>query len=309
MAWYPPLVYRKYPITQEPRYDIKKVKLSGIQPKSFELPFPCDFVAFIDVGTVDTSKVWVAVNTPQKFIRLDKAPILKAPVYVPPIQKLWFRWEATEEGKEIEVYFSGAPSIEVGVNIFTIGGDYVGLAKEATLSGIKTQIDKLQFDTNNYLLIAIADSKIMVPVDIQGDAVGLAKTADITDLKNALKPTRSTPTQDKSGVSIPASGVENIDKSNLDGYSAIVLTVKATYNANASNGLRVRWLYSPDGTNYDSPEDAEDAGNYEDLTFEKGKTRQRTIVIPILQPYMRIQLVNLDTGYAVTVDAWTTLLR
>ena len=88
-----------------------------------------------------------------------------------------------------------------------------------------------------------------------------------------------------------------------------MLTVKATYDANATAGLRVRWLYSPDGTNYDSAEDAENAGNYEDLTFEAGKARQRTVVIPILQPYVRIQLVNLDGSYAVTVDAWTTKLR
>ena len=73
--------------------------------------------------------------------------------------------------------------------------------------------------------------------------------------------------------------------------------------------MRVRYLYSPDGVNFDSPEDAEAAGNYEDLSFVAGATRIRTILIPILQSYVKVQVVNLDTSYAVTVDAWRTLLR
>ena len=128
-------------------------------------------------------------------------------------------------------------------------------------------------------------------------------------VKQALKPTRSAPTHDLSAVSIAGGGVQEIDKSGLEGYSAIVVTVKATYDASATAGVRVRWLYSPDGTNYDSPEDAEDAGNYEDLTFTAGTTRQRTILIPILADNVRIQVVNLDSTYAVTVDAWSLLMR
>jgi len=69
------------------------------------------------------------------------------------------------------------------------------------------------------------------------------------------------------------------------------------------------YLYSPDGTNYDSPEDAEDAGNYEDLTFSAGATRQRTILVPIFTDDIRIQIVNLDGSYAVTVSAWTLPMR
>lgn len=48
-----------------------------------------------------------------------------------------------------------------------IAVDSVGLAKETTLSGIKTQTDKLQFDASNFLRIAVASSEIQVPVDIQ----------------------------------------------------------------------------------------------------------------------------------------------
>jgi len=124
-----------------------------------------------------------------------------------------------------------------------------------------------------------------------------------------LKPTRIAPTQDLSAVSIAAEGVQNIDKSGLNGYSALVVIVKATYDPSATKGVRVRWLYSPDGTNFDSPEDAEDQGNYKDLTFEAGATRQRTVLIPILTDNIRVQIVNLDSSYSVSVDVWSLKLR
>ena len=94
-----------------------------------------------------------------------------------------------------------------------------------------------------------------------------------------------------------------------EGYSAVVVTVRATYDASATSGVRVRWLYSPDNTNFDSVEDAEDAGNYENLTFSAGATRQRTITIPLMQKYTKVQIVNLDSSYAVKVSAWKTLMR
>ena len=94
-----------------------------------------------------------------------------------------------------------------------------------------------------------------------------------------------------------------------EGYSAVVVTVRATYDASATSGVRVRWLYSPDNTNFDSVEDAEDAGYYKDLTFAAGETRQRTVTIPLLQKYTKVQIVNLDGSASVTVDVWKTLMR
>jgi len=92
-------------------------------------------------------------------------------------------------------------------------------------------------------------------------------------------------------------------------YSAVVVTVKASYDASATAGVRVRWLYSPDNSNFDSVEDAEDAGYYKDLTFAAGETRQRTVPIPLLQKYTKVQIVNLDGSKSVTVDVWKTLMR
>ena len=77
-----------------------------------------------------------------------------------------------------------------------------------------------------------------------------------------------------------------------EGYSAVVMTVKASYDASATAGVRVRWLYSPDGVNYDSTEDAEARGNYEDLTFSAGATRTRTVLIPLFQPFTKVQIVT-----------------
>jgi len=107
--------------------------------------------------------------------------------------------------------------------------------------------------------------------------------------------------------SISANSSEDFTVSNE--YSAVIVTVKASYDAGASAGVRVRWLYSPDGSNFDSVQDAEDAGNYEDLTFSAGATRQRTVLIPIFKKYTKVQIVNLDASKAVVVDVWKTLMR
>ena len=130
-------------------------------------------------------------------------------------------------------------------------------------------------------------------------------------LGDILKPIRTTPVQELSSQSIVGGGTAEftVDNTETDGFSALVVTVKATYNASATAGVRVRWLYSPDGSNFDSVEDAEDASNYEDLSFSAGATRIRTILIPIFMPYVKVQVVNLDSSYSVVVDAWRTLMH
>ena len=128
-------------------------------------------------------------------------------------------------------------------------------------------------------------------------------------LSETLKPDRSTPARRLSSYSLAAGESVNIDITDLSGWSTVIVAVRATYHESATAGVRIRWLYSPDGTEFDSPDDAEAQGNYEDLSFEAGKTRQRTILIPALAPNVRIQIVNLDSAYPVTIDAWTWTLR
>jgi hypothetical protein len=116
-------------------------------------------------------------------------------------------------------------------------------------------------------------------------------------------------TRDLSGYSLPAGGVAEITKQAPDGWSALVMAVRVTYASNAAAGVRVRWLYSPDGTNYDSPEDAETQGNYYDVSFAAGATRQATVLVPLLAPYVKVQVVNMDSAIAATVDLWTWFVR
>jgi phosphoribosylformylglycinamidine (FGAM) synthase-like enzyme len=128
-------------------------------------------------------------------------------------------------------------------------------------------------------------------------------------IRAELAPIREETVKVLDEASVPAGGVNEFTVSSLAEHSALILTVKATYNAAATAGVRVRWLYSADNVNFDSPEDAESAGNYEDLTFLAGASRQRTVVVPLFQPYVKIQIVNKDVSYSVTVSCWRTSLR
>jgi len=130
--------------------------------------------------------------------------------------------------------------------------------------------------------------------------------SDNGNLKVVSMPEKSTEVV-FSNKSISPNSSEDFTVSNE--YSAVIVTVKASYDAGASSGVRVRWLYSPDGSNFDSVQDAEDAGNYEDLTFSAGATRQRTVLIPIFKKYTKVQIVNLDGSVSVTVSVWKTLFR
>jgi hypothetical protein len=85
---------------------------------------------------------------------------------------------------------------------------------------------------------------------------------------------------------------------------AASVTVRVTYDASATKGVRVYFLHSPDGTNFDSPEDAEAQGNYVDVTFAAGATRQVTIPVAYPGMYMKVVVKNLDTSYPATVTVW-----
>jgi len=189
-----------------------------------------------------------------------------------------------------QAYDSGADLYKLSIE-----RDNVGLAKDSTLSSINSKITKV--DTDNVKVVSAVNPPNL---DIA-----------ISALRDALKPTRTTPAQVLTDKIIAAGVAEEftVDATQTDGFSALVVTVKASYDVNATQGVRVRWRYSPDGVNYDSVEDAEASGNYEDLTFSAGKTRTRTILIPLFMPYVRVQIVNLDSSFSVTVSAWTTLMR
>lgn len=87
------------------------------------------------------------------------------------------------------------------------------------------------------------------------------------------------------------------------GKTGLALTVRATYDASATQGVQIEVYYSPDGTNYDT-----DTDEVYDHPFEAGKTKQKTHVIQCVHPYVRIRIKNLDSSYAVTVSAWVTFI-
>ena len=215
------------------------------------------------------------------------------------------------------------PEIDVALSVILT--EIATKASEATLAAVLSQLDLTLTELRD--AIRGTGDKTLTDLDASIAAIKNALSSIGTDkllttpdnpsnldialsaLRDALKPTRALPVQELSSQSIAAGGTQEFTVSDGDGYSALVVTVKAAYNASATAGVRVRWLYSPDGTNFDSVEDAEAAGNYEDLSFAAGATRIRTILIPLFQPYVKVQIVNLDTSYAVTVDAWRTLMR
>jgi hypothetical protein len=160
-----------------------------------------------------------------------------------------------------------------------------------------------------------SDGKAVISTTIRdqtgAELSSYVKNLDIalSALRDALKPARSPVIQDLSNYSLVGGGSVSINKTGLDGWSALVAIVRVSYNASATAGVRVRWLYSPDGTNYDSVEEADAQGNYYDPTFVAGATRQVTLLVPILTPYVRVGIYNKDATYTQTLNVWTLTMR
>ena len=127
---------------------------------------------------------------------------------------------------------------------------------------------------------------------------------------DVLRPARSAPVLHIWNENLVGGETKEVRLHDLDGWSAVVVAVRVTYHPEATAGVRVRWLYGPAWDTWDSEEDAEVEGNYADLTFSPGAHRQRTILIPVLSPYVKVQVVNLDTARThLLVGVWTWLLR
>ena len=91
--------------------------------------FPSDYPDSTTHTKLDTINTTLQSNLPRKIIADDGS------------------------GSYAEIYRTGN-----NLNI-QIKGDDVGLATESTLAGIKTQTDKLTFDTNNYLIVVLGVKK------------------------------------------------------------------------------------------------------------------------------------------------------
>lgn len=84
--------------------------------------------------------------------------------------------------------------------------------------------------------------------------------------------------------------------------SALSVIVTASFTNNTS-GLRILWLYSIDGSTFESDSEAIAKGNYYDINPASNTTKVTQVLIPILTPHVKVKLVNLDTAESVTADA------
>jgi len=122
-------------------------------------------------------------------------------------------------------------------------------------------------------------------------------------------PRFSSATQDLTNYSLAGGGSASVSKQASANESALIATVRVAYASGATAGVRVVWLYSPDGTNFDNVNDAVAQGNYYDLSFAAGGTAQATLLIPLLTPYVQILIINKDSTNAATVNLWTLFIR
>lgn len=93
-------------------------------------------------------------------------------------------------------------------------------------------------------------------------------------------------------------------------WTHVVASIRVWYDPSATAGIRVMWMYSPDGLKYDTDDDAVARGNYYDMSFAAGATRQTTIPVPALSRFVRIAIRNMDTTYRAVVDVsyWFAVL-
>jgi len=130
---------------------------------------------------------------------------------------------------------------------------------------------------------------------------------DIRTITEVL-PVKDT-TQRLVAASVAAGTTTNVDIGPITDRTGMLVILRCTYDAGATAGVRLRYLYSPDGANFDNWEDADAEGNYFEPSFAAGATRQRSVVIPFLSPYVRLAVSNLDPTYAVGCDLWTVEVK
>jgi len=153
--------------------------------------------------------------------------------------------------------------------------------------------------------IAVADisdraTRLLGTICVGGSAIDPRQIRTITE----VLPVKDT-TQRLSATSVAAGATINVNIGPITNRTGMLVILRCTYDAAATAGVRLRYLYSPDGTNFDDPADADLEGNYFEPSFSAGATRQRSVIIPFLSPYVRLAVTNLDATYAVVIDLWT----
>lgn len=92
-------------------------------------------------------------------------------------------------------------------------------------------------------------------------------------------------------VSIGNGATETSDVIELPLSGYLALTIRATYDGAATDGIRCDVFTSPDNTNWDTDTYAEFSP-----TFLAGATYQKTILVDPSARYIRVNVVNLDAA-------------
>jgi hypothetical protein len=168
---------------REPRYNVARVELTGAPPKRVELAFPADHFTYLG-GSADLNidRVRVAFNAPAVFVPLSKVTLVRAPA--PILTSVWVDWDPSEQGKWFQFYYSGAPFIEIGANVVTIGGDTIGVAKEETLRLVKANLDRFQFTSDGSLKVTAVSAEVPnidVPISTRASEATLSAIKAQTD--------------------------------------------------------------------------------------------------------------------------------
>lgn len=210
---------------KEPRYKIVELKLTGKPPRQVVFDFTADYFALIESSPdLNTDNVRIAFNEPNNYIKLSKATLVRAPL--PVLKSVWVDWDPSENGKYVKFYYSGAPFLEIGANVITLGADFIGVAKEGTLQQIKHNLDKFQFTPDGFLKVTA------VSAEIPNIDVALSTRASESTLSAIKSQTdKLTPVLKASIFNTVVTANTNILSSNISPtYSPTTFRIYATFN-------------------------------------------------------------------------------
>jgi len=97
-------------------------------------------------------------------------------------------------------------------------------------------------------------------------------------------------------VTIDAGGSESYTNEILLGHSFGAITVRVTYDSSAGSGATLNTYYSQDGKNFDT-EPVSEA-----IAFTAGETKQETIYVNVACKAVKVEVVNEDGSYALTLN-------
>jgi len=96
---------------------------------------------------------------------------------------------------------------------------------------------------------------------------------------------------------IPAGSSKSYDFEIPENHTGAVITARLTYDASATSGATINTYYSHDGDNFDT-----EAVDTLSPAFTAGETKQQSFIVATPCKVLRIEVVNNDAGYDLTLD-------